>query len=117
VLGRILLDADVPPAIAARLIQLEHDAVAASGDPALEALEDVELLRDATRQARVLVSFNIADFVEAARRFAHEQETHAGIILVHSKSYRRTNIGAIADALDRMMRSREDFENSVLFLE
>jgi len=96
---------------------LGHDAVAASGDPALEALEDVELLRDATRQARVLVSFNIADFVEAAHRFAHKQETHAGIILVHSKSCPRPSVGAIANALDKIMRSREDFENSVLFLE
>lgn len=90
--------------------------VAASGDAALEALDDVELLREATRQRRVLASFNIADFSEAARRFAHEQEKHAGIILIHSKSYPRTSIGAIAEALARVVGSRDNFENSTLFL-
>lgn len=114
--GRILLDADVPPAVAVALAKLGHDVVAASGNAELEALDDVELLREATRQGRVLVSFNIADFIEAARRFAHERENHAGIVLIHSKSYPRTNIGAIAGALDKLIESRENFENSILFL-
>lgn len=114
--GGILLDADVPPAVADTLTKLGHDAVAASGDPALEVLNDQDLLREATRQGRVFVTFNIADFSEAARRFAHEQEDHAGIVLIHSRSYPRTHIGAIARAIDRLVRSRESFVNSVLYL-
>lgn len=112
----ILLDADVPPALAAALRQLGHDAIAASGDPALEALGDLELLREATRRRRVLVTFNVADFAEATRRFAHEQEDHSGVVMIHAKSYPRTNIGGMARALDRLVRERESFENAVLFL-
>lgn len=115
--GGVLLDADVPPAVAATLRQSGHDVIAASGNPGLEALRDNELLREATRQGRVLVTFNIADFSGIAQRSAHQQEDHAGIILIHSRSYPRRDIGAIAKALDRLLRSRDSFANSVLFLQ
>lgn len=112
----ILLDADVPPAVAGALNKLGNDTLAASGNPTLEALNDIELLREASRQGRVVVTFNIADFSEAARILAHAQEDHAGIILIHSRSFPRTDIGAIARALDALLRSRETFVNSVLYL-
>lgn len=112
----ILLDADVPPAVAAALAKLGHDAVAASGNPDLEELPDLELLREATRQRRVLVTFNVADFSEAAKLQAHREENHAGIILIRARSYPRTQIGAIANAIAAVVESRRDFQNSVLYL-
>ncbi len=112
----ILLDADVPPAVAAALRRLGHEVIAASGDPALEAFGDLELLREATRQRRVLVTFNVVDFAEVARRLAHEQEDHSGVVMIHAKSYPRADIGGIARALDRLIRERESFKNAVLFL-
>ncbi len=112
----ILLDADVPPAVASALSKLGYDALAASGNPSLEALNDIELLREATRQGRVLVTFNIADFSEAARILAHTQEDHAGIVLIHSRSFPRTNVGAIARALDTLLRPRQTLVNSVPYL-
>jgi Domain of unknown function (DUF5615) len=111
-----LLDADVQPAVAVALRQLGYDVVAASGDAALQTLEDAQLLRLATSQHRVHVTFNIADFAEVARRFAHMAENHAGIILIHSRSYRRTDIGGISRALDTMLRTHGDFTNSALYL-
>ncbi len=111
-----LLDADIPPAVVVGLRQRGHDVIAASGDAALEALDDAQLLRLAAQQRRVLVTFNIADFVEAARTFAYAREGHAGIILIHSRSHRRTDIGAIVKALDSLLRSRSGFTNSVLYL-
>jgi len=106
----------MPPAVAVGLRQRGHDAVAAFGDAALEALDDDQLLRVAAQQRRVLVTFNIADFVEAARALAYAREDHAGIILIHSRSYRRTDIGAIVKALDHLLRLRGGFTNSVLYL-
>ncbi len=113
----ILLDADVPPAVAAALVRRGHDAIAASGSPALEELNDDDLLHEATRQGRVLVTFNVVDFVEVAHRFAHAQEDHGGIVLIHSRSFPRAAIGALAEALDRLILSRESFANSLLFLQ
>jgi hypothetical protein len=102
--------------VAVGLRQCGHDVVVASGDAALEALEDSQLLRVATQQRRVTVTFNIADFAEAARLFAHTREDHAGIILIHSRSYRRTDIGAIVRALDNLLRSHGSFANAVVYL-
>jgi len=116
VANKSLLDADVPPAVGAGLRERGHDVVAASGDVALETLDDAQLLRWATQQRRVLITFNVADFVEAARAFAYVREDHAGIILVHSRSYRRTDIGAIVRSLDNILKSRGDFTNNVLYL-
>lgn len=112
----VLLDADIPPAVGSALGRLGHDVVEASGNAVLEALDDAGLLREATREGRVLVTFNIRDFLEVARLFAHEQKDHAGIILIHSRSHSRTNIGAIARALDGLLRSRGDFANNILYL-
>lgn len=114
--GRFLLDADVPPAVAAPLGRSGHDVVTAAGNADLEALPDRELLREATRQKRALVTFNVADFPQVAQDFAHAGEDHAGIILIHSRSYSRANIGAIAAALDRVLRDREDLTNTTLYL-
>jgi len=111
-----MLDADVPPAVGVALRERGYDVSAASGDPVLGLLGDFELLRVAAQQGRVVVTFNIVDFSELARIFAHTQEDHAGIILIHSKTYQRTEIGRIARALDDLLRSRESFANSVLFL-
>lgn len=112
----VLLDADVPPAVAVALRQRGHDVVAASGNASMEALEDGDMLRLATQQHRVLVTFNIADFLEVARTLANAREDHAGIILIHSQSYRRTDIGAIVRSLDHFLRSRSDLTNNVLYL-
>ncbi len=111
-----LLDTDVPPAVAVGLRQRGHDVVAASGNASLEALEDAQLLRLATQQHRVLVAFNIADFVEVARTLATSQEDHAGIILIHSQSYRRPDIGTIVRSLDHLLKSRSGFTNNVMYL-
>lgn len=114
--ARVLLDADVPPAVAEALRRRGQDAIPASGNPGLEALADPDLLREATRQKRILVTFNVVDFIEAARGFAQRREDHAGIVLIHSRTHHRTNIGAIARALDALLKSEEEFTNTVLYL-
>jgi predicted nuclease of predicted toxin-antitoxin system len=111
-----LFDADVPPAVAVGLPKLGHDVVAASGDTSLGALDDAALLRMAAQQQRVLVTFNISDFVELARTYADAREDHAGMVLIHAGSFRRTEIGAIVTALDDLLTPRRDFANVVLFL-
>ncbi len=115
--ARVLLDANVPPAVGGALARYGHDVIVASGDPALEAISDADLLREATRQDRVLVTFNIADFVELARDNAHRNEDHKGIIVIHARTYPRKGVGAIARALDSLLHSHDDFTNAFLYLQ
>jgi predicted nuclease of predicted toxin-antitoxin system len=112
----VLLDADVPPALAEALRELGHDALAASGNPVLESLSDADLLAEASRQGRVLITFNVADFVALTRDLAHTSRSHEGVILVHSRTFRRSDIGGLAQGVDSLLRSREVFRDSVIFL-
>ena len=109
-----LLDADVPRALANALRQLGYDALAASGDPTLGSLSDADLLAEATRQDRVVVTFNVVDFVALTRELARTDRAHAGVILIHSRTFRRSDVGGIARHLDALVRSRRDLRNAVI---
>jgi len=102
VLPALLLDADVPPALANALQTLGYDVLAASGDPALGALSD-SLLAEATRQDRVVVTFNVVDFVMLTRELARADRAHAGVILIHSRTFKRSDVGGIAWHLDALV--------------
>jgi predicted nuclease of predicted toxin-antitoxin system len=110
------LDADVPPALAEALRKSGYDVVAASGDPALVALSDADLLAEATRQDRVVVTFNVVDFVALTQDLACADRAHAGVILIHARTFKRSDVGGMARALDALVRSRRDLRNAVIYL-
>jgi predicted nuclease of predicted toxin-antitoxin system len=77
---RFFLDEDVDP-LAARLLRDRGlDAVCPS-EIGRRGVTDEEHLRFATAEGRVLVTFNVRDFVILARRFAAEGREHAGIVV------------------------------------
>ncbi len=115
-LPALLLDADVPPALADALRKLRYDVLAASGDPALGSLSDSDLLAEATRQGRVVVTFNVVDFVVLTQELARADRAHAGVILIHSRTFKRSDVGGIARHLDALVRSRRDLRNAVVYL-
>jgi len=112
----LLLDADVPPALADALAELGYDVLAASGDPALGSLSDSDLLAEATRQNRVVVTFNVVDFIALTRELAHADRAHAGVILIHSRTFKRSDVGGIARQLDALVRSGRDLRSAVVYL-
>ncbi len=112
----LLLDADIPPALADALRKLRYDVLAASGDPALGSLSDSDLLAEATRQGRVVVTFNVVDFVALTQELARADRAHAGVILIHSRTFKRSDVGGIARHLDALVRSRHDLRNAVVYL-
>jgi hypothetical protein len=112
----LLLDADVPPALADTLRKLRDDVLAAAGDPVLGSLSDSDLLAEATRQGRVVVTFNVVDFVALTQELARADRAHAGVILIHSRTFKRSDVGGIARHLDALVRSRRDLRNAVVYL-
>ncbi len=76
----IYLDADVHPIVARILRGRGFDAVSANeaGHP---QASDREQLDFAVARRRVLVTFNVADFVREARAYALEGRDHCGIIV------------------------------------
>lgn len=81
---RLLLDAHVSgPNVGRRLRASGHDVRALDQEPALEGLDDDEVLALAATEQRILVTHNVADFPRILREWAAAQRTHAGVILVY----------------------------------
>jgi len=81
---RLLLDAHVSgPSVGRRLEHAGHDVRALDQEPALEGLDDDEVLALATAEGRILVTHNVSDFPHIPREWASSGRTHAGVILVY----------------------------------
>lgn len=81
---RFLLDAHVSgPEVGTRLRSAGHDVRALDQEPALEGLDDEDVLTLAGDDQRILITHDISDFPGILRDWAAEQRSHAGVILVY----------------------------------
>jgi hypothetical protein len=112
------LDADITPAVAARLRERGYDVIS-THDPNLVHMSDDSLLIEATRQGRALATYNVRDYVQLSRQLAHAEKEHAGILLIHSKSIPQSDIGGLVEALEQLLRNTHDahgLRNVTMFL-
>ena len=85
---RLLLDAHVSGPRVGRWLQEEgHEVRALDQEPALEGLDDEEVMALASEEQRILVTHNIRDFPSILREWAAAQRSHAGAILVYGISH------------------------------
>jgi predicted nuclease of predicted toxin-antitoxin system len=97
---RLLLDAHVSgPRVGRRLQEAGHDVRALDQEPALEGLDDEEVLALARDEKRILVTHNIRDFPAILREWAAMGRSHAGTILVYGIDHREFNL--IARGIER----------------
>jgi predicted nuclease of predicted toxin-antitoxin system len=90
---RLLLDAHVSgPRVGRRPETGGHDVRALDQEPALEGLDDEEVLATAAAEQRILVTHNIRDFPAILREWAAAQRTHAGVILVYGIDHREFDL-------------------------
>jgi predicted nuclease of predicted toxin-antitoxin system len=115
---RLLLDEHFSPEIARQLRSREHDVVAARERAELHGLSDRELLAVATAEQRVVVTENVADFVELHRQSVLTGEPHVGIIFTSPRRYPRTRraIGKLVRALDALMTDGPDITGQTWWL-
>jgi hypothetical protein len=102
---RLLLDAHVSgPKVGRRLEKNGHDVRALDQEPALEGLDDDEVLALAVTEHRILVTHNVADFPRILREWAAAQRAHTGVILVYGIDH--SEFAAIARGIERWLRLR-----------
>lgn len=90
---KLLLDAHVSgPRVGRRLQEAGHDVRALDQEPALEGLDDEEVLALARDEKRILVTHNIRDFPSILREWAARQQPHAGAILVYGIDHREFDL-------------------------
>lgn len=106
---KALLDEQLSPQIARLLRErgLDVEAVAERSD--LPQASDAEIFDVASREQRAVVTNNIKDFRPLAAERLTDGRGHAGLILVPaSRSRSRGATGALADTIERVMRTRPD---------
>lgn len=104
---RLLLDAHVSgPNVGRRLQERGHDVRALDQEPALEGLDDEDVLALAATEQRILVTHNVADFPLILREWAAAQHAHAGVILVYGIDH--SEFALIARGIERWLQLRPD---------
>lgn len=75
-----------------RLEARGHDVRALDQEPALEGLDDEQVLASAAAEQRILVTHNVRDFPAIVREWAAAQRSHAGVILVYGIDHREFEV-------------------------
>jgi hypothetical protein len=115
----LLLDEMFSGAIAEELRAKGHDVLAVVADPALVALPDDQILAYAASRGRALVTANIKDFIPLDARYRAASQTHAGLIVVSTKTFPqdRAYTAAITSALSVLLDQPGQIQTGqVLFL-
>ncbi len=107
---RLLLDAHISRRIVGRPLQRRgHDLRAIDAERALQALPDHEVLALAALEGRILVTFDVKDFVPLLREWAEGGKSHAGCVLV--VGMRPGELGALIRALTAKLGELPDEES------
>jgi hypothetical protein len=115
----LLLDEMFSDDIARQLRAKGHDVTSVAADPALAGLPDEQVLAYATTQRRTLVTANIKDFIPLDGRYRAAGQSHAGLILVSTKTFpqNRGFPAAITTSLDTLLSGTVEIQSGqVLFL-
>lgn len=115
----LLLDEMFSDDIARQLRTNGYDVNSVVAAPALVGLPDDQLLAYATAEGRTLVTANIKDFVPLDSRYRAAGQSHAGLILVSTKTFpqNRGFPSAITTALATLLSGTAKIQSGqVLFL-
>lgn len=115
----LLLDEMFTDDIAQQLRAKGYDVISVVADPALVGLPDDQILAYATAEGRALVTANIKDFIPLDTRYRAADQSHAGLILVSTKTFphNRGFPSAVATALAVLLRGTAKIQpGQVLFL-
>ncbi len=94
---KLYFDEDVPEAIAKALRLRGYDVVTVK-EAARKGMTDIDQLNYASSENRVILTFNVADFIKIHIDFINKGLSHSGIILS-----KQLSIGVIVKALLRLL--------------
>jgi len=115
---RLPLDEMFPAAMAEQLCAKGYDVRAVVASPEFTGLPDEEILLGATEAGRSLVTANIRDFMSLHARYRAANRSHAGLILVSTKTFpqNRAFVAAVTSALNVLLASEAGSGGEVVFL-
>jgi Domain of unknown function (DUF5615) len=104
---KLLLDEMYPRVIADQLRGRGHDVISVQDAPG-RGSPDHEVLEYARLEGRAIVTENVRDFRPLAERQIEAGETHAGLVFTTDRRWPRHDVGALIDALDRLLVEHPD---------
>ena len=115
---RLLLDEMFPGTMAEQLCAKGYDVRAVVSSPEFTGLPDEEVLIGATESGRSLVTANIRDFMSLGARYRAANRSHAGLILVSTKTFpqNRGFVSAVTNALNSLLAAEAGSSGDVVFL-
>jgi len=116
---RLLLDEMFSDDIAEQLCAKGFDVISVVADAAVVGLPDDQVLTYATTEERALVTANIKDFVPLDGRYRAAGQSHAGLILVSTKTFSQNRgfATAITTAVAALLSGTTKIQSGqVLFL-
>ncbi len=105
---KLLLDEMISFRVAAELRKQGHDVVAIKRDrPDLESAPDGDIVRQATREGRTVVTNNVKDYLPLHQRFVASGEDHAGMLFTTDQALPRSNaaLNRWVQTLDHVLAS------------
>lgn len=115
----LLLDEMFTDDIAQQLRTMGYDVISVVADPALIGLPDYQILAYATTEGRALVTANIKDFIPLDTRYRVADQSHAGLILISTKTFPQSRgfPSAVTTALATLLSGTAKIQpGQVLFL-
>lgn len=101
-MSRLLLDEMLSGTIARQLRERGHEVQSIVESAGQAGCSDAEVLELATREERIVVTLNVADFVSLDRDWSAQGRMHNGIFLASSRRFPQNSafIGGLVTALD-----------------
>lgn len=112
---KAVLDEMLPPAIAEGLRARGHDVIAVSERADLRSLDDPAQLAAATREGRVIVTRDVADYLGLDRDCRAATREHAGIVLVTDR-FAPDAVGPLVKELDELLKGPAPYPSFVHWL-
>jgi hypothetical protein len=115
----LLLDEMFTGDIAQQLRSQGYDVISVVAEPALAGLPDDQSLAYATTEGRALVTANIKDFIPLDTRYRAADQSHAGLILVSTRTFPQSRgfPSAVTSALAALLGKTAKIQpGQVLFL-
>lgn len=119
---RYLLDEQISPVVANRLIVKNPQIVALSvhrwRSAALLGALDASLLRAASEERLTLVTYDVKTIPDLIADWATQGIPHAGVVFVSSRSIASNDLRALVGALQQLWRETRalDWRNRTIFL-
>jgi hypothetical protein len=112
---KALLDEMLPPAIAGQLRGRAHDVIAVADRADLRSLPDRDIFAFAQSEGRMIVTRDLADYLEIERERRASGETHAGLVLVSTR-FAPAAVGPVVKALDALLSAPHPYPGFVHWL-